>query len=355
VPGIWRSSFEQNTEQEIGDMLNRTLDGFARKPFLLLFLGCVVLVQQAVPQASRIAATPSAWAQVLQEPGIKYTGPIIDVHLHTDPPRSAIGVPNPVTGAKPAATAAELRDAVIEQCKRYNIVRAVLNGWPGTLQSWVDKDPTRFIAAPMILDQDKRPVLDVATLRRDLQGGRAGAVGEILSQYVGLDPNDPELEPYWALAEELDFPVMIHTGTSFPGTVYSGYPAFRLRLGNPLLLEDVLAKHPKLRLWIAHGGEPWREETFALMAQYPQVYMDIAIINWIGGLAGRPGFHAFLKQAIDRGLEKRIMFGSDEMAWPDAISLAIQGVDSAAFLTPEEKRDIFYNIAATFLRLRDLH
>jgi uncharacterized protein len=343
-----------NTEQEIGDMLKRTLDGFARKPFLLLFLGCVVLVQQAVPQGSS-AATPSASAQVLQEPGIKYTGPIIDVHLHTDPPRSAIGVPNPVTGAKPPATAAELRDAVIEQCKRYNIVRAVLNGWPGTLQSWVDKDPTRFIAAPMILDQDKRPVLDVATLRRDLQGGRAGAVGEILSQYVGLDPNDPELEPYWALAEELDFPVMIHTGTSFPGTVYSGYPAFRLRLGNPLLLEDVLAKHPKLRLWIAHGGEPWREETFALMAQYPQVYMDIAVIDWIGGPAGRPEFHAFLKQAIDRGLEKRIMFGSDEMAWPDAISLAIQGVDSAAFLTPEEKRDIFYNNAATFLRLRDLH
>ena len=141
-----------------------------------------------------------------------------------------------------------------------------------------------------------------------------------------------------AKAEELDVPVMIHMGTSFPGTAYSGYPAFRLRLGNPMLLEDVLVKHPKLRLWIAHGGLPWTQEMFALMRQYPQLYMDVATIDWIGGAAGRPAFHAFLKDAINRGLGKRIMFGSDEMAWPDAIGLAVEGVDSAAFLTPEQQR-----------------
>jgi predicted TIM-barrel fold metal-dependent hydrolase len=75
-----------------------------------------------------------------------------------------------------------------------------------------------------------------------------------MSQYAGMEPSDPILEPYWALAETMNVPVMIHTGTSFPGTAYKGYPNFRLRLGNPLLLEDVLVKHPKLRLWIAHGG-----------------------------------------------------------------------------------------------------
>jgi hypothetical protein len=31
---------------------------------------------------------------------VRYTGPIIDVHLHTDPPASVIGVPNPVTHAR---------------------------------------------------------------------------------------------------------------------------------------------------------------------------------------------------------------------------------------------------------------
>lgn len=305
-------------------------------------------------------ASGSAESTAIRAPGrertpptIVYAGPIIDVHLHTDPPASAIGMPNPVTRARPASSASELRDAVIQECQRYNIVRAILNGWPGTLQGWVDADPQRFIAAPMILKDTAQPVLDTATLRRQLKGGQAGAIGEIMAQHMGLTPDDPVLEPYWALAEELDVPVMIHMGTGFPGTAYSGYPAFRLRLGNPMLLEEVLVKHPRLRVWVAHGGEPWTQETFALMRQYPQVYIDVATIDWIGGAPGRPGFHAFLKQAVEGGFQKRIMFGSDQMAWPDAIGLAIEGVDSAPFLTPEQKRAIFYENAVAFFRLKE--
>lgn len=36
------------------------------------------------------------------------------------------------------------------------------------------------------------------------------------------------------------------------------------------------------------------------------------------------------------------------MSWPDAIGLAIEAVDSAPFLTPEQKRDIFYANAVRF-------
>ena len=45
------------------------------------------------------------------------------------------------------------------------------------------------------------------------------------------------------------------------------------------------------------------------------------------------------------------MFGSDQMIWPDAVGMAIEGVESADFLTKEQKRDIFYNNAVRFLRL----
>jgi predicted TIM-barrel fold metal-dependent hydrolase len=295
----------------------------------------------------------NAWGQPGSARPISYVGPIIDVHLHTDPPASALGWPNPVTGAPPASGAAELLQATLRECERYNIVRAVLSGWPGTLERWTGASPKRFIPAPMILRDTPRPVLDVASLRRQLASGEAGAVGEILGQYTGLRPDAPVLEPYWRLAEELDVPVMIHFGTSFPGTAYAGYPDFRLTLGNPMLLEEVLVRHPKLRVWVAHGALPWTDEIFALMSQYPQLYMDVATISWIGGSAGRAGFHSFLQQAIARGFGKRIMFGSDQMAWPDAIGLAIEGVDSAPFLSPEHKRDIFYANAVRFLRLRE--
>jgi len=46
------------------------------------------------------------------------------------------------------------------------------------------------------------------------------------------------------------------------------------------------------------------------------------------------------------------MFGSDQMIWPEAIEMAIAGIESARFLTSEQKRDIFYNNAVRFLRLK---
>ena len=77
-------------------------------------------------------------------------------------------------------------------------------------------------------------------------------------------------------------------------------------------------------------------------------------LDWIGGDAGRPAFHRFLAEAIERGLGKRIMFGSDEMGWPDAIGLAIKGLDSAPF--QEQKSDIFYrNAMRCFLVLGQIN
>ena len=53
------------------------------------------------------------------------------------------------------------------------------------------------------------------------------------------------------------------------------------------------------------------------------------------------------------GFGKRLMFGSDQMYWPEGIGLAIEGIESAKFLTPAEKRDIFYNNAVRFLKLEE--
>jgi predicted TIM-barrel fold metal-dependent hydrolase len=45
------------------------------------------------------------------------------------------------------------------------------------------------------------------------------------------------------------------------------------------------------------------------------------------------------------------MFGSDQIIWPETMRVAIEAIESATFLTAEQKRDIFYNNAARFLRL----
>ena len=54
---------------------------------------------------------------------------------------------------------------------------------------------------------------------------------------------------------------------------------------------------------------------------------------------------------VDAGFEKRIMFGSDQIIWPGLIRAAVESVEQAPFLSKSQKRDIFYNNAARFLRL----
>ncbi len=292
------------------------------------------------------------FAQRQGAPSIRYTGPIIDVHLHTEPPPTAVGVPNPVTKSPGMQTSEELRDATLKECARYGIVRAVLNAWPGTEEKWLERGGKTLIWAPMVLKHGPNLEISLPELREALSSGRVKVLGELLNQYTGQRFDDPHFEGFWKLAEEFGIPVIVHTGTSFAGTAYAGFPKFRLALGNPLLLEEVLVRFPKVRICLAHGGEPWREATIALMRQYPQLYADVGTISWMGGPAGRAGFHDFLEHAFRRGLGKRILFGSDQMAWPDAIGLAIEGVDSAEFLSDEQKRDIFYNNSIRFLGLK---
>lgn len=123
-----------------------------------------------------------------------------------------------------------------------------------------------------------------------------------------------------------------------------------MTLGNPILVEEVLVRHPQLRLYLMHGGAPYLQETKAILSVYPQVYVDLTTINWI---LPREEFHSYLRELVRAGFGKRLLFGSDQMVWPEAIGMAVEGIESAAFLTEEEKRDIFYNNAVRFLRLDD--
>lgn len=292
----------------------------------------------------------------IARPGLaEERGPIIDVHLHTEGFTWAEGEAprNPVTGEPSTATTSEehLRRTV-EAMDRYNVVKGIVSqsDW-ASVERWVDAYPDRFIGGaefPWVNTGD--PWLpDLTLLRRKLQGGRFGVIGEITAQYVGLSPSDPVFEPYWALAEELDIPVGIHTGNSRPGIVYEDAPRFRVRFGDPLLLEEMLVAHPRLRVWIMHAGGPdLVQETIALMRQYPQVYADIGILSW--GMP-RAYFYDYLETLMRAGLGKRIMFGSDQMRWPEAIGMAVETVEAAPFLSDEEERDIFYNNAVRFFRL----
>jgi predicted TIM-barrel fold metal-dependent hydrolase len=258
-------------------------------------------------------------------------------------------IPNPVTGRPSgAASDEELMQATLSEMRHYNIVKGVISGPLDVVYRWKTEEPKRLIGGVYFDEVTSLP--DVEQLRQQFMSGRLGVLGELVAQHAGLSLNDSLFASYLTLAEELDIPVGVHTGLGPAGTPYACCPKFRVSYGNPILLEEVLVKHPNLRLYIMHGGWPYLEETKAIMSVYPQVYADLATISWI---IPREEFHEYLKDLIRAGFEKRLMFGSDQMVWPEAIGMAIEGIESAKFLSKEEKRDIFYNNASRFLKLKE--
>ena len=127
-------------------------------------------------------------------------------------------------------------------------------------------------------------------------------------------------------------------------------PEFRVSKGDPRFLEEALVRHPDLRLYAENCGFPFAAEMIAMMYQYPQLHCDISTITWI---IHRQAFLDFLERLIRAGLSGRIMFGSDQTLLPETIGRGIDAIQSAEFLTLEQKADIFYNNAARFLRLSE--
>ncbi len=281
---------------------------------------------------------------------------IIDVHMHAYPATTVFTDPivNPITGAKsPIRNGAEHMEACIAEMKRHNVVKGVVSGGDGdrlkAATDWHDRDPGRFVAGAGVRGSDDTPLPPIDALRKAFAEGKIKVLGEVTSQYAGLPLGDPKYEPYLALAEEFDIPVALHTGSMPGGTTFDPCcRTARARLGNPEYVEEALNRHPKLRLNLMHGGWPYLEETIAILMLYPNVNLDTGALAW---LLPRPAFHGILRQLVEAGFSKRIMFGSDQMFWPDGIGLAVQGVETAEFLTEEQKQDIFFNNAVGFYKL----
>jgi uncharacterized protein len=244
----------------------------------------------------------------------------------------------------------ELMTQTIAAAERRNIY-GVLSGPPARVDRWVQAAPRRFIPAADG-EVGRKNTLSPDALRALHAKGRLAVMAEIGLQYAGISPDDPRMEPHWALAEELDIPAGIHIGPGPPGAIYRGRgnTNYRARLHSALTLEEVLVGHPKLRIYIMHAGYPMLDDLLAVLYAHPQVYVDTGVIVWG---QPRPAFYRYLQGIVDAGFGSRVMFGSDQMVWPGVIEPSIQIIEAAPFLTEQQKRDILYNNAARFLRLSD--
>jgi predicted TIM-barrel fold metal-dependent hydrolase len=270
--------------------------------------------------------------------------PLIDVHLNafgTDwvnyfkdtswfPP-----LPRPTSNDS-------LREQSLRLLEQLNIVRAVASGVDQQIiNQWHSAAPDRIIPALILMLGTP-----IDSIRARVKDSTVRVLGEAIWQYQGLAPDDRRLEPFWSLAEELDLPIAIHLGGG-PPRIQREMP-FRMRFNDPLALEDVLVRHPKLRLWVMHAGYPMGDRMVALLRSFPEVHVDVA---WINAALPRPEFHAYLRRLVDAGFTRNIMYGSDQAVWPAIIPHSIEAIESADFLSPEQERAILCGNAARFLRL----
>jgi uncharacterized protein len=318
-----------------------------RRHFLGAVLGGGLAAGSMLGREGHRAAPRAASAQA--------RGDIIDVHLHAYPAGDAIpATPNPMTGKLPGvADGAAHRQACLAEMARLGIVTGVVSGGSGdrlvAAAEWREAAPDRVLTGAGIRGSAEIPLPPLGSLRAAFTEKRLHVLGEVTAQYAGRTLDDAIYVPYLQLAEELDVPVAVHMGIGPPGISHDPCcRGFRASLGNPAVLETALNQYPKLRVNVMHGGWPYLADTIAVLSLYPQVYTDLGAIDW---LLPRAEFHAYLAALVRAGLGRRILFGSDQMYWPDAIAVAVDAVDTASFLSPAERRDIFHDNAVRFLRL----
>lgn len=241
-----------------------------------------------------------------------------------------------------------LRILTLKALRDHNVY-AVTSGEIDLVRKWKSEEPKRIInAVYWDFSSIKRLGLTIDSLSKLFKTGEFKVFGEVGIQYEGYSPSDNAFEPYLKMAEALDIPVGVHVGPGPPGVIYLGANKYRAALHSPLVLEEALVKHPKLRVYAMHAGWPMIDDLLATLYAHPQLYIDLGIISYDTPIKE---YYYYLERIVNAGFCNRIMFGSDNMVWPATIQIAIDRIQKAPFLTESQKRDILFNNAARFLRL----
>lgn len=88
-------------------------------------------------------------------------------------------------------------------------------------------------------------------------------------QVGGYDPTDPLLTPVWGQLAEARVPVVVHCGSGpVPGRHTGVEP-----------MAEVLRRHPRLRLVVAHAGMPEYDAFAELAARHPDMHLDTTMLG----------------------------------------------------------------------------
>jgi len=173
-----------------------------------------------------------------------------------------------------------------------------------------------------------------AELRRAVE--KYGLQGVKLSPpYQGFHPHSDEAYAVYRMAADLGIFLMFHQASVF---VPSGFHEY----ASPSLLDKVARDFRSTKVWLAHFGKPWMNETVELMMKNRNVYADVSTLpikTW--------QLYTGLRLAIEGRVTGRLLFGSDFPSF-EPLAAAEQFLEISEFKMPlpiprEVVEDILYN------------
>ncbi|HXC83797.1 MAG TPA: amidohydrolase family protein [Trebonia sp.] len=181
-----------------------------------------------------------------------------------------------------------------------------------------------FFAEPEAADDVRRAVS---------QGAR---VFKCHLQVGGFDPNDPLLNDVWGLLAEAGIPVVTHCGSGLVPGAHTG----------PGPIATLLARHPRLRLVIAHLGMPEYAEFLGLAERYDRVLLDTTMAFTAFVEATDPFPRAELPRL--EALGDRVLLGTDYPNIPYSYADALEALERAGLSTGWLRAVCHDNAAALF-------
>jgi predicted TIM-barrel fold metal-dependent hydrolase len=120
----------------------------------------------------------------------------------------------------------------------------------------------------------------------------------------GFTPDDRRYYPLYQVIEEAGLPAVFHTGQTGIGAGLPGGRGIKLRLSNPMLLDDVAADFPGMTVILAHPSVPWQDEAISIATHKANVYIDLS--GW-----SPKYFPPQLVHAASSFLQDKVLFGTD--------------------------------------------
>ena len=117
-------------------------------------------------------------------------------------------------------------------------------------------------------------------------------------------PNDHTVYPLYEVLQASGMTVLFHSGQTGIGAGTPGGAGIRLKHSNPLLVDDVAADFPDLKIILAHPSFPWQDEALAVATHKPLVHIDLS--GW-----SPKYFPPQLVRYANTLLKDKVLFGSD--------------------------------------------